>query len=195
MLRVSRKEEDMATFRSTMEILRDTGRGKAAVFVAAFLSYLSEHGESPLREAQATSADWVEAQGGEISLAYVKILSRELKNYGLTSYRKVGRHYYVDLTDKGANWFDTLPEGWGTKLELSSAAERAEAREEIKVKPFRRIKGGTSIDSVVWRAYLAAQKRAKLDILFVPAGSEVKVISRGKTGRFSAYEPEGQRAE
>lgn len=157
------------------EELRMKGQGKGAVFMNAFLSFLSEGDEMPLSETQRAGIDWVEEQGGTISLQYMKVCCRYLQAAGLIEYVRNGRGWRVRMTDVGVEWYNSLPDDWGTDPTTPSETINDSVRAEVAKKPNRRVKAGTRLPANLWRAYVAAQQAGELDIIFVKAGSQVQV--------------------
>jgi hypothetical protein len=170
------KETRGETMGITAEQIRLQDKGKGAIFIRAFLEYLQNHGEAPLLGAQTAGVDWLKQQDASISLNYLRTCCRNMQSAGLIEYSRKGRNWGVSLTDKGDAWTDNLPEDWGTEVDTCPEGAMEAAAEEVKRKPNRRIKGGTHLPTPTWRAYLTAQKAGDLDIIFVKAGTKVKVI-------------------
>lgn len=159
-------------------LARDQGKG--AIFIRSVLEYLYESGESSLADTQAYGMTRVGEEGGTISLNYVKSCCRDMQDAKLIEYQRKGKGYKVDLTDFGVDWFEKLEDVWGTNLNpWPQLSTDSEAAAEVKRRPNRRIKSGEMIDHLLWRAYLAAQRSGELDIIFVKAGTRVKIAKEG----------------
>jgi len=160
----------------TPSLLRAKDKGKGAVFMSGLLAFLDNHGETPLARAQRGGMDWVEQCGGEISLNYVKTCCRMLQSAGIIEYLRAGKGWTVRLTELGVGWFKSLPDEWGTDVTTpTDGAITEETKAEVEQKPNRRIRAGTRIPTALWRSYVAAQQAGDLDVIFVRAGSVVRV--------------------
>lgn len=161
---------------------------KSQIFLRGFMEEMGN--TNVLRECGSAGKSAAEEAGFDIEDREISRLSRDLTKLGVVVKVRKGRHFIVepgDHYDDFVKWMDQNKD-WGTKPDDDPGINfRLEAYERV-------VEGGESIRSsednrIPYEAFGLLMKKAnegELDLVFTPAGSDLRVVRRDENGKNQA---------